>query len=243
MAQLQEKVGIVTGAGSGIGRGIALAFAAAGARVVLAARDRERLEAVAQEIRAQGGQALAVSTDVGREKEVLALFKRAHDEYGRVDILVNNAAAFDGGPLEGISAETWQKVVDVNLTGSFLCAREAMRLMKPQGSGRIINVGSISAQMPREENLPYTTTKHAITGLTKSIALEGRGHGVLASAIHPGNVLTEWRQDKELAIHQEPMMSVEQVTKVVMTMVTLDPDVNLLEAIVLPAKQLYLGRG
>jgi NAD(P)-dependent dehydrogenase (short-subunit alcohol dehydrogenase family) len=243
MAQLQEKVGVVTGAGSGIGRGIALAFAAAGARVVLAARGRERLEAVVQEIRGQGGQALVVPTDVGREEEVVALFKRAHDEYGRVDILVNNAAAFDGGPLEDISYETWQKVVDVNLTGSFLCAREAMRLMKPQGGGRIINVGSISAQMPREENLPYTTTKHAITGLTKSIALEGREHGVLASSIHPGNVLTEWRQDKEVAMHQEPMMSVDQVTKVVMTMVTLDPDVNLLEAIVLPAEQLYLGRG
>ena len=243
MAELQEKVGIVTGAGSGIGRGISLAFAAAGARVVLVGRRQERLEAVAREIREQDGEALVVPTDVCDEAAVVRLFERTIAEYGRVDILVNNAATFDGGPLEDISGDTWRKVVDVNLNGAFYCAREAMRIMKPQGGGRIVNVGSISAQMPREENLPYTTTKHAITGLTKSIALEGRSHGVLASAIHPGNVLTEWRQDTGVAMHREPMMGVDQVARVVMTMVTLDPDVNLLEAIVLPAEQLYLGRG
>ena len=178
MAQLEGKVAIITGAGTGIGKGICRSFAREGARLVLASRNRANLEATADEVRSQGGTALVVPTDVTAEDQVRTLFEKTLEEFRRLDILVNNSGAFDGGPLEDITLETWQKVVGVNLTGPFLCTREAMRIMKAQGGGRIINIGSISAQMPRMNHSPYTATKHGLTGLTKSTALEGRDFGI-----------------------------------------------------------------
>jgi NAD(P)-dependent dehydrogenase (short-subunit alcohol dehydrogenase family) len=194
MAQLQGTVALITGAATGIGRGIARAFAAEGARLILASRDGGRLEEAASELRARGAQAIAAPTDVTDEAQVAALFQRAMAEFGRIDVLVNNAGAFDGGPLDELSLETWQKVIGVNLTGPFLCSREAFRIMKAQGGGRIINIGSISAQVPRMGSAPYTSSKFGLEGLTRATALDGRAHGIVASCLHPGNIATERRQ-------------------------------------------------
>src|SRR4051794_20723096 len=244
MGQLDGKIAIITGAGTGIGRGIARAFAGAGAAaLILAARDAQRLEAAAEELRARGTTALAVPTDVTDEDQVAALFARAIKDFGRLDILVNNSGVFDGGPIEELSLATWRKVLDVNLTGPFLCSREAMKIMKPQGGGRIINIGSISAQMPRENAVPYATSKHGLVGLTKATALEGRAYGVVVSCLHPGNVDAEWRQSNDAPMNQEPMMSADEIASAVLAMAALPLHVNMFEAIVLPTTQLYLGRG
>ncbi len=243
MGLLDNKVSIITGAGTGIGRGIARAFAREGAHVVLASRNRANLESAAEELRPFGTTILVVPTDVTSESQVAALFDKTMETFGRVDILVNNSGVFDGGPLEEISLETWKRVLDVNLTGPFLCSREAMKIMKRQGGGRIINIGSISAQMPRMNATPYATTKHGLVGLTKATALEGRAHGVIACVLHPGNVLTEWRAAGGDPMHQEPMMTADELAMTAVTMAALPPHVNMLEAIVLPVKQLYLGRG
>ena len=243
MAQLQDKIAVITGAGTGIGSGIARAFAHENALLVLAGRTTATLEATAQSL---GGDAARVSicpTDVTDEGQVQALFDHTVATFGRVDIVVNNAGVFDGGPLEEISLAIWQHVLAVNLTGPFLCTRAAMGLMKKQGGGRIINIGSISAQVPRMGSVPYTTTKHGLVGLTKAAALEGRAHGVVVSCIHPGNVLTERREASDAPADHEPMMTPDEFAAVVVTMAALPLHVNMLESIVLPTTQLYLGRG
>ena len=190
MGLLQEKVTIITGAGTCIGKGIARAFAREGASLILASRNRANLEATAAELTPTGAPIRVAPTDVTDEGQVSALFAAALEQFGRVDILINNSGTFDGGPLEDLTLETWRKVLEVNLTGPFLCGREAMRIMKRQGGGRIVNIGSISAQMCRPNAAPYNTTKHGLVGLTKSMALEGRDFNVVASILHPGNVLT-----------------------------------------------------
>ena len=240
MGKLDGKVAIVTGGGTGIGKGIARAFAAEGARVVIASRSEQTLNEAAGEL---GDKVLAVPTDLKVEAQITALFERTIAEMGQLDILVNNSGVFEGGPIEDLSLETWQHVMDVNLTGVFLCTREAMRIMKPAGGGRIINIGSISAQMPRMNSAPYSTTKHALVGLTKSTALEGRDFGVVASILHPGNVLTELRDNSALAQNQEPMMSTDDIAMAALTMAALPLNVNMLESIVLPVEQKYIGRG
>lgn len=243
MGQLDNKVIIITGAGTGIGKGMARAFAKEGASLVLASRNQANLDETAQEVRGYGARTLVVPTDVTDEQAVIALFAKTMDEFGRVDVLINNSGAFDGGPLDQLSLETWLKVLHVNLTGPFLCSREAMRIMKAQGGGRIINVGSISAQMPRMNSAPYTTTKHGIVGLTKAAALEGRDYNVVVSALHPGNVLTERRSAGSRDADQEPMMTVDELAQVALTMCALPLHVNVLEAIALPTTQKYVGRG
>jgi len=240
MGKLDGKVAIVTGGGTGIGKGIARAFATEGARVVIASRSEQTLNEVAKEL---GDQVLAVPTDLKVEAQITALFERTIVEMGQLDILVNNSGVFEGGPIEELSLETWQHVMDVNLTGVFLCTREAMKIMKPADGGRIINIGSISAQIPRMNSAPYSTTKHALVGLTKSTALEGRDFGVVASILHPGNVLTELRDNSTLAQNQEPMMSTDDIAMAALTMAALPLNVNMLESIVLPVKQKYIGRG
>jgi len=188
MGQLDGKIAIITGGGSGIGKGIARAFGGEGATLVLASRNRAQLDSAAGELLADGATVRVIPADVTDEAQVIALFEQTIKEYGRVDILVNNSGVFDGGPIEELSLATWRKVLDVNLTGPFLCSREAMKIMKRQGGGRIINIGSISAQMPRENAAPYAVSKHGLVGLTKATALEGRAHGVVVSCLHPGNV-------------------------------------------------------
>jgi NAD(P)-dependent dehydrogenase (short-subunit alcohol dehydrogenase family) len=249
MGKLDGKVAIVTGGGSGIGKGIARGLAREGAKTVLAARGGERLNRAAQEITAMGCTAVAIPTDVTNEAQVGALFSRTMDLFQRLDVLVNNAGAIDGGPLDELPVETWDKVIATNLRGPFLCTRSAMRIMKSQGGGRILNIGSISAQRPRFCAAPYATSKFGIWGLTIVTALEGRDYGVSACCLHPGNVDVETSAEDVGAISGipdyfvEPKMNVEEIAEVAVLMATLPPHMNMLEAIVLPVKQAYLGRG
>lgn len=246
MGQLDGKVAIVTGGGSGIGKGIARAFAQEGCSVVIAGRNAERLGSVAEELRTTGSEIMAVPTDVTDEGQVKALFARTMERFGRLDIVVNSSGAFDGGPIDQLSLDAWNNVIGANLTGPFLCIREAFPIMKKAGGGRIINIGSISAQRSRENMAPYTSSKFGVWGLTQSAALEGRPYGIAVSCLHPGNTLVERRAAGLTAGRREddePMISVDDMARVALLMATLPPEANMLEAIVLPVTQLYLGRG
>jgi NAD(P)-dependent dehydrogenase (short-subunit alcohol dehydrogenase family) len=243
MGQLDGKVAIVTGGGSGIGKGIARALAGEGCSVVIAARNAARLSAAAQELGQTGSEIMAVPTDVTVESQVAALFRRTLDRFGHLEILVNSSGAFDGGPIDEISLEAWNRVIGSNLTGPFLCTREAFAIMKGAGGGRIINIGSISAQRTRVEMAPYTASKFGIWGLTQATALEGREFGIAASCLHPGNTLVERRATSGAIQDAEPMIAVEDMARVALMMATLPPEANMLEAIVLPITQKYIGRG
>lgn len=246
------KVAIVTGAGTGIGKAAALALLADGYRVVLAGRRPEPLEQTAQDSGA-GERALAVPTDVSDEDSVRNLFDTAVRQYGRVDVVFNNAG---GGapavPLEELTLEQWQTVVNVNLTGVFLCIREAFRVMKAQDprGGRIINNGSISAYAPRPDSAPYTATKHGVGGLTKAASLDGRKYDIAVGQIDIGNAATEMtdRMGKgimqahgELAV--EPRMDVGIVGQSVLYMANLPLDANVLFHTVMATKMPFVGRG
>jgi NAD(P)-dependent dehydrogenase (short-subunit alcohol dehydrogenase family) len=243
MAKLEDKVAIVTGGGTGIGKGIAQAFAEEGCTVVIASRNEARLRAAAEGLRRTGAEIAAIPTDVTVESQVKALFAQTMDRYRRLDILVNSSGAFDGGPIDEIPLEAWDKVIGANLTGPFLCIREAFPIMKAAGGGRIINIGSISAQRTREQMAPYTASKFGIWGLTQAAALEGRPHGIAVSCLHPGNTAVERRMTGDREADQEPMIATEEMARVALLMATLPPEANMLEAIVLPVTQLYIGRG
>jgi NAD(P)-dependent dehydrogenase (short-subunit alcohol dehydrogenase family) len=243
MGKLDGKTAIVTGGNRGIGAAIARAFAGEGCAVVLAARDEARLSETAGELEASGAAVLAVPTDVTDEAEVERLFAQTKERFGRLDILVNNAGAFDGGPLDELTLETWEKVMAVNLRGPFLCTRAAFRIMKEQRGGRIINIASISAQRVRPNSAPYSTSKHGLWGLTQCAALEGREFGISASCLHPGNTENERRAQQLTPQDQEPMMTCDELAQTALLMASLPPHVNMLEAIVLPVEQLYVGRG
>ena len=243
MGQLAEKVTVVTGGNQGIGKAIARQFAAEGSCLVLAARNEEKLAATAAELREQGARVLAVPTDVASEAAVDALFDAAMQDFGRIDILVNNAGAFDGGRVDELSLDAWDNVIGACLTGAFLCSRQAFAIMREQGGGRILNIGSISAQRPRENSAAYSAAKFGVWGLTQATALDGRPFGVVCSCLHPGNVLVERRMDSEKKSDDEPMMEMETIARAALAMVAVPPDVNFLEAIVMPRDQTYLGRG
>ena len=243
MNELQDKICVITGAGTGIGKGIARRFAKAGGTLVLASRKEANLQETAREARELGAEVMVKVTDVTDEAAVLDLFAAVDEQYRRVDILINNSGVFDGGPIHELSLESWQKVVDVNLTGPFLCARSAFKSMLGTGGGRIVNIGSISAQMCRPNSSPYNSTKHGLAGLTKSIALEGRAHDIVGSMLHPGNILTERRAGSDAPNDQEPMMTVDELAETALVMVMLPLHVNVLETIVLPTNQAYIGRG
>jgi NAD(P)-dependent dehydrogenase (short-subunit alcohol dehydrogenase family) len=246
MGQLEQRVAIVTGGGSGIGKAIALAYAREGCNLAIAGRNAARLEAAADEMRACGGEVLAIPCDVTDEGQVIALFERALARFGRLDILVNSAGAFDGGPIENLSLAAWNNVIGACLTGPFLCTREAFKIMKPARGGRIINIGSISAQRTRENMAPYTAGKFGVWGLTQAAALEGRDYGIAVSCLHPGNTLVERRiagLGQGRREDDEPMFEPEVIARCALLMVTLPPDANMLEAIVLPLQQKYIGRG
>ncbi|MBI5877778.1 MAG: SDR family oxidoreductase [Chloroflexi bacterium] len=243
MSTLEGKVAIVTGASYGLGRGIALALAREGCRVALAARSADKLAAVAAEIAAAGGEALAVPCDVADEDQVAALFAQTVARWGRLDVLVNNAAILDGAPLESLSLDLWQRALSVNLTGPFLCTREAFRIMKPQGGGRIINVASVAAHRVRPDSATYSSTKHGLWGLTQVSALEGRAHGIVCSCIKPGNIRTEARSTPDSDFNREPMMSIDEVAAAVVFMAAQPPHLNVLEMTLLPTVQPYVGRG
>lgn len=243
MPLLSDKIAVVTGANQGIGKGIARLFAAEGAKLAICARDAVKLERTAAELRADGADVLAIPTDVSSESQVDAFFDAVIREYERVDVLINNAGAFDGGPLDEVSLAAWNNVIGACLTGTFLCSRAAFVSMKAQGGGRILNIGSISAQRPREGSAPYSAAKFGVWGLTQAIALDGRPHGIVCSCLHPGNVRVERRVDSGKESDVEPMMETETIARAALAMVSLPADVNFLEAIVLPRDQEYLGRG
>jgi NAD(P)-dependent dehydrogenase (short-subunit alcohol dehydrogenase family) len=238
MRKLEGKVAIVTGSSNGIGMGIAKMFAAEGAKVVLAARRKAELEKVAKEIKDKGGEAMPYPGDITKEPHVQAMFKKTHDSYGRIDILVNNAGVAVHTPTEDITLEYWQSVVDINLTAVFLCSREAIRYMKKQGGGRIVNMGSISAIVPRRHSIAYAATKSAIEGLTHSLTLDGRDYGVVASYIHPGSTSSGFNASRggpgpgktpaDYIMHQE------DVANIALLMCSLPPEVNLFNATILP---------
>lgn len=243
MGQLTDKVAVITGASTGIGRSIALAFAKEGARVVLAARRPEPLDELAKEIQAAGGTAMALPTDVTVEEQVMQLFRRAMDAFGRVDVLVNNAGTAAGKPTDELSLEAWRRVIDCNLTGAFLCSREALRIMKQQRSGRILNIGSVSAKAPRSHSAAYATSKFGLEGLTHSLAVDGREYGIAASVLQPGNVATPLWRGREDVVRKEGAMSPDDLARIAVLMMTLPPDVNMYEAVVLPLSMPFLGRG
>jgi NAD(P)-dependent dehydrogenase (short-subunit alcohol dehydrogenase family) len=243
LGRLIGKVALVTAAGGGIGKAIAPDLANEGAALVLAARTLSRLQETAQEIEAGGGAALAVQTDVTNEAQVAQLFQRAMQAFHRLEVLVNNAGLVEGAPLDESPLEKWERVMATNLTGPFLCTREAMRIMKPQGGGRIIDIGSISAQRLRANSAAYSASKFGLWGLTLTTTLEGREHGISASCLHPGNVHVESPGAPEISPPGEPSMEVTEIAETAILMASLPPHVSMLEAIVLPVKQPYLGRG
>jgi NAD(P)-dependent dehydrogenase (short-subunit alcohol dehydrogenase family) len=247
------KVALITGAGSGVGKAAALGLAKEGFDVGLVGRRAEMLEAVAGEARAAGVKALVLQGDAGDPKQVKAIFAKLKEGLGRIDVLFNNAGT--GAPpipMEDLTYEQWMAVVNINLTGSFLCAQEAIRMMKaqtPQG-GRIINNGSISAHAPRPRSAPYTATKHAITGLTKAISLDGREFDITCSQIDIGNAATPMTERMARGVPQpdgstrvEPTMDVQAVAKAVVYAATLPPDANMLFMTVMATKMPFVGRG
>jgi NAD(P)-dependent dehydrogenase (short-subunit alcohol dehydrogenase family) len=243
MGVLDGKIAIVTGASHGIGRAIAVAFGHEGAKVVIAARNVNNLNEVAKIINADGSTAEVVPTDVMKEDQIENLFSQTMKLFGRLDILVNNAGVFDGGPFEQLSTETWDKVIATNLRAPFLCSRAAFRIMKKQGGGRIINIGSISAQRVRQNNAPYSSAKFGLVGLTHTIALEGRPFGITCGALHVGNTQREPASGDNSTWDKEPKMSAEETATAVVYMACQPPHINVLEIIQLPREQLYLGRG
>ena len=243
----------MTGAGSGIGKAVALALAAEGYAVVLAGRRKDALEAVAKAISEVGSPTIAVPTDVADQTSVKALFAHTKAHFGRLDLLFNNAGISSPRvPLEDLSFEQWKRVVDVNLTGAFLCTQEAIRLMKnqqPRG-GRIINNGSISAHAPRPNSAPYTATKHAITGLTKSTALDGRKYDIACGQIDIGNAATDLTARMADGVPQangsvmvEPRVDVDLVARGVVYMASLPLEANVLSMTVMATKMPFVGRG
>ncbi len=248
-----DKVAVVTGAGTGIGKAVALAFLKDGYRVALAGRRREALEQTAKDAEAAGTRALAIATDVRDPQAVQALFAKTKEAFGRVDVLFNNAGAnAPGVPFDELAYEKWKEVVDTNLTGSFLCAQEAFRIMKDQDprGGRIINNGSISAHSPRPDSAPYTASKHAITGLTKSISLDGRKYDIACCQIDIGNAMTTLASRMSRGVKQangtvavEPMIDVQRVTDAVLHMANLPLDVNIHHMMIMATKMPFVGRG
>jgi len=247
-----RRTAIVTGAGTGIGRSVSLALLREGYAVLLAGRRREPLEATIREA-PEGSEALAVPTDVADPASVGALFRIAREKLGRLDLLFNNAGlASPRAPLEDVTFDQWRAVVDVNLTGAFLCTQEAFRLMKSQQprGGRIINNGSISAHAPRPNSAPYTATKHAMTGLTKSTSLDGRQYDIACGQIDIGNAATALAEGMKSGVLQahggvaaEPTIDPEHVARAVVYMAGLPLDVNVQFITVMATKMPFIGRG
>jgi NAD(P)-dependent dehydrogenase (short-subunit alcohol dehydrogenase family) len=248
-----SKIALVTGAGTGIGKAVALALMREGYAVTLAGRRQDKLEETATEGRALGGRSLAVATDVSDPVSVKAVFAKTKETFGRLDVLFNNAGiGAPAMPLEELPLETWRKVVDINLTGLFLCTQEAIRIMKAQDprGGRIINNGSISAHTPRPHAVAYTATKHAVTGLTKQTALDCRGHDICCGQIDIGNAETPLTERMVAGVLQpdgtrrpEPRMNADDVGRAVVYMAGLPLDTNVLFMTVMANLMPFVGRG
>jgi NAD(P)-dependent dehydrogenase (short-subunit alcohol dehydrogenase family) len=239
---IRGKVVVVTGASSGIGAAVATEFAAAGARLILAARRRDRLDALIGERLPADCEAAAVDCDVREESNVRALFAAGLNRFGRIDILINNAGIADHTPTAELSLARWSEVIDTNLTGAFLCAREAFGIMRRQGGGRMIHIGSLSAQVPRPDTIAYAASKFGLAGLNHSLAIDGRAHGIASSIFHPGVVGTELvrgggERDPTTIIGQDV------AARAILAMADLPDHVNFIEGTMLPLSMPFLGRG
>lgn len=241
MGKLDGKVALVTGASRSIGKAIAIGLAGEGARLVLAARTLEALNDTAQKVTESGSGALAVPTDVREEKQIENLFTRLMKHYGRLDILVNNSGIFGPGAIDKLPTELWDDVIATNLRGAFLCTRAAFGIMKAQGGGRIINIGSISASRVRSNNAAYSSAKFGLVGLTQTTALEGREYNINCGILHPGLV----QRDEQFPgpDRDAPKMTTEEIAAAAVYMACQPPHINVLELIQLPTRQPYLGRG
>jgi len=248
-----SKVALITGGGTGIGRSAALALAKSGHSIVITGRRKEPLEKTVAEIEKLGVKALGLAADVGKPSDVDVLFAKTKDTFGRLDVLFNNAGmGAPAVPLEDLPFEKWQQVVDVNLTGVFLCTQAAFRIMKDQNprGGRIINNGSISAHAPRPDSAPYTSTKHAVTGLTKAASLDGRKYDIAVGQIDIGNAETELAARMANGVPQadgsvkaEPLMNVDHIGQAVAYMASLPLESNVLFLTVMATKMPFVGRG
>ncbi len=246
MGLLDGKTAIITGGATGIGRGIARTYAREGATLVLASRNRDNLETTAAEFRLHfGASVIVVPTDVTVETEVVNLFDVTYKELGHLDILVNNAGTCVYVPIEEMSLGDWDAVFTVNLTAVFLCTREAIKIMKQQRGGRIINIGSISATKPRQAQAAYSASKAGLISLTRSTLLEGRAFGISAGCIHPGlvDVTSESSYTGATTTPDEPAITPRHIADAALAMAQLPPHVNMLDTTILPSHQIFIGRG
>ncbi len=242
MGKLEGRRALVGGASSGMGAAIARALAAEGAKVVLAARRADKLAGVAGEIAAAGGVAIPIAVDLTDEAAVEALFARVVSELGGLDLLINSQGVAHNTPIEKLSAEEWHSVMDANLTSVFLCGREALKLMKPQGRGRIISIGSISAKSPRPNAFAYVASKYGLDGLTRAMALDGRDSGVAVSVLHPGFTATGFGPEVKGGPSRNAMDPAE-IARTIVLMASIPDEMNILEAVALPLGMPFLGRG
>ncbi len=242
MSILEGRVAVVTGASSGIGEACAIVFAQKGAKLVLAARRAERLEKLVARLEAMGAEALAVATDVTDEAAVQNLFDSAVERFGTVDVLINNAGIADSTPVDEMSLDLWQQVIQTNLTSAFLCSRAAFRVMKGQQRGRIINVGSISARVPRQHSPAYAASKWGLDGLTRSLAIDGREHNIAASIFHPGIVATEIAPGA-VKLPDDLTADPMDIAAAIVHMADLPDHLNFYEALIVQNKIPFLGRG
>ncbi|WP_126172863.1 SDR family oxidoreductase [Altericroceibacterium xinjiangense] len=242
MSVLQGRVAVVTGASSGIGEACAVSFVEKGAKVVLAARRAERLDALVKRLEGMGGQALAVATDVTDEVAVDNLFQQAVDRFGTVDVLINNAGIADSTPVDEMALELWHRVLETNLTSAFLCSRAAVRVMKGKGRGRIINIGSISARVPRANSPAYAASKWGLDGLTRALAIDGREDNIAVSIFHPGIVATEIAPGA-VKLPDDLAADPKDIADVIIHMADIPDHLNFYEGIVVQNKIPFLGRG
>ncbi len=233
---------VVTGASSGIGEACAIAFVEKGAKVALAARRAERLSALVGRLESLGGEALAVTTDVTSESDVDNLFARAVERFGTVDVLINNAGIADSTPVDEMPLELWHQVIETNLTSAFLCSRAAFRVMKGKGRGRILNIGSISARVPRQNSPAYAASKWGLDGLTRSLAIDGREFNIAASIFHPGIVATEIAPGA-VKLPDDLTADPKDIADVIIHMCDIPDHLNFYEGMVVQNKIPFLGRG
>jgi NAD(P)-dependent dehydrogenase (short-subunit alcohol dehydrogenase family) len=243
MQDLSRHTAIITGASSGIGASIARTFAAGGARLILAARRADRLEALQRELGLGSDRVLVRPTDVTQETDVIGLFADA-EAFSPITLLIANAGIASHCPTLDETLEGWRRMIDVNLTAAFLCGREAMRVMQPRKRGRIINVGSLSARVPRSDTIAYTASKFGLEGLTRSLALDGRPHGITASIVHPGSTISELFGERTANnTPSEKVMAAQHVAELIATVASVPDEINIFDATILPIAQPYLGRG